>query len=146
MEAQMKKSLAAAMAAITFGGAVAATALPAQAERYEHHGGYGYGGYGRGYEGRRDYGHRDNGGAALAAGVVGLALGAALASSSNHSYGYGNRGYGGYNNGYYAPSYGYGGYGGGYGYDAPYQVCESRRWVYDPYIGRRVMVRSSYAC
>ncbi|WP_207801754.1 hypothetical protein [Phenylobacterium hankyongense] len=137
----MKKSLAAAMAAITFGGAVAATALPAQAERYEHHGGYDHGGYGRGYEGGRYYGHRDNGGAALAAGVVGLALGAALASSNNHSYGYSNRSYG-YNNGYYAPSYGYS----GYGYDEPYQVCESRRWVYDPYIGRRVMVRSSYAC
>ena len=133
----MRKTLTAAMAAIALGGAVCATAAPAQAEHYR---GYDGGGY---YH--RD---RDNGGAALAAGVVGLALGAAIASS-NHGYsgrsyydrGYYDRGYydrGYYDRGYYAPSY---------GYDYPaYRTCETTRWVWDPYIGRRVPMRSVYAC
>ena len=119
----MRKALTAALAAITLGGAVCATAAPADARP---HGGYYHGGYYGGH-----YRH-DNGGAAVAAGVVGLALGAALASNS---HGYYDRGY--YAPGYYAPSY-YGGYG--------YRMCESTRWVWDPYIGRRVPVTSRYAC
>jgi hypothetical protein len=119
----MRKALTAAMAAITLGGAVCATAAPAEARP---HGGYYHGGYYGGH-----YRH-DNGGAAVAAGVVGLALGAALASNSHSYY---DRGY--YAPGYYAPSY-YGGYG--------YRMCESTRWVWDPYIGRRVPVTSRYAC
>ncbi|HEX5263964.1 MAG TPA: hypothetical protein VFW13_10585 [Phenylobacterium sp.] len=119
----MKKLLTAAMAAITLGGAVLATAAPAEARPHGYYGGGYYGGYH----------HHDNTGAAVAAGVVGLALGAALAS--NH--GYYNRGY--YGGGYY-PAY-------GYAYAPPaYRVCESTRWVWDPYIGRRVPVTSSYAC
>ena len=127
----MRKALTAAMAAITLGGAVCAAAVPAEAR--PHGGGY-YGGYG-GYGGYR---HHGNGGAALAAGVVGLALGAAIASD----HGYYDRGY--YGN--YGPGYGY--YGGpAYAYDYPaYRTCETRRWVWDPYIGRRVPVRSVYAC
>lgn len=120
----MRKALTAAMAAITLGGAVCATAAPAEARPYDHH-------Y---YGGGRHYG-RNNDGAAVAAGVVGLALGAALASS-NHSY----------NHGYYDRSYGY--YGApvyAYGTDY-YRTCETTRWVWDPYIGRRVPVRSVYAC
>lgn len=120
----MRKALTAAMAAITLGGAVCATAAPAQAQHYNH--GY-YGGghyYGHGY---------NNGGAAVAAGVVGLALGAALASSS-HGYGY-NAGY------YPPPAYGY-----SYGYVPAYRMCETTRWVWDPYYGRRVPVRQAYAC
>jgi len=123
----MRKALTAAMAAITLGGAVVATAAPAEARPHGYYGGY-YGGH---------YRH-DNTGAAVAAGVVGLALGAALASNS-HSYydrGYYDRGY--YAPGYYAPGYYYGGYG--------YRTCESTRWVWDPYIGRRVPVTSRYAC
>lgn len=119
----MRKALTAAMAAITLGGAVVATAAPAEARP---HGGY-YGGYYGGH-----YRH-DNTGAAVAAGVVGLALGAALASNSHSYY---DRGY--YAPGYYAPGYYYGGYG--------YRTCESTRWVWDPYIGRRVPVTSRYAC
>ncbi|HEY8003586.1 MAG TPA: hypothetical protein VIE16_05125 [Phenylobacterium sp.] len=121
----MRKVLTAAMAAITLGGAICATAAPAQAREHDHWGGRGYyGGY------HRD---RDNGGAAIAAGVVGLALGAALAGNS-HSY---HRSY--YDGGYYAPGY--------YAYDYPaYRTCESTRWVWDPYIGRRVPVTSRYAC
>ena len=109
-------------------GAVAATA-PAQAREYRHH---------------RD---RDDTGAAIAAGIVGLALGAALASSSN------DRGYSSsyYRGGYAQPRpYGYSsghGYYDGYAY-APraYRTCESRQRVYDPYLGRRVVVRERYAC
>jgi hypothetical protein len=138
----MRKSLTTAMAALTFGGAIAATAAPAEARD-------------RGNYYRHDR-HGNNTGAAVAAGVVGLALGAALASSGNRrSSGY-------YNNGYYSND-GY--YGGGYAYNDPYygdsyygrgryysedryayRTCESSRWVWDPYIRERVLVRSTYRC
>jgi hypothetical protein len=116
-EAKMRKVLTAALAAITLGGAVCATAAPAEARPHGYSGHY--------------YGHHrgGNAGAAVAAGVVGLALGAALAGNS-HSY---------YDRGYYGSDY----Y--GYGYPA-YRTCESTRWVWDPYIGRRVPVTSRYAC
>jgi hypothetical protein len=120
----MRKALTAAMAAITLGGAIFATATTADARPYGHS-----------YYGRH-YGH-GNGGAAIAAGVVGLALGAAIAS--NHGPYYGHSYYG---RGEYAarPVY-------TYGYDYPDdQTCETTRWVWDPYIGRRVPVRSLYAC
>src|SRR3954452_16575847 len=109
MEVLMRKVLTAALAAIILGGAVAATAAPAQAQGY-HHGGWagnrgGWGGYRGGYGGYCwDGGHRhhnDVAGPAIAAGVVGLALGAALASNSNH---YNHPRYG-YAPGYY--DYGY---------------------------------------
>jgi hypothetical protein len=71
----------------------------------------------------------------VAAGVVGLALGAALASDPGYSHrGYYDRGY--YDGGYYPGYYGYGGY----------RTCETTRWVWDPYIGRRVPMVSRYAC
>jgi hypothetical protein len=123
------------MAAITLGGAICATAAPADARP---HGGYGY--YGGGDYGER-YEHRRHGdaGAALAAGVVGLALGAALADGGHHHY----RSYPSY--GYYQP--GYYGYDDDYGYGyAPPRTCISDRWVWDPYIGRNVLIRRSYAC
>ena len=121
----MRKTLAAGLAALTFGGAIATAAIPATAEARPYHGYYG------GYHG---YGHHHDNSAAIVAGVAGLAIGAALASGNHHSY---------YRSGYYdygyAPSY----Y--DYGY-RPYAMCESRRWVWDPYIGRRVLVTSHYAC
>lgn len=126
----MKKVLTTALAALTFGGAVVATAAPAQAQRYDRH----YGG--RYYDHHR---HRDRGGDALAAGVVGLALGAAIASSSNN-----NRSY--YSNGYYGSGYGYYDDGPRYRYRHRSTVCETSRWVWDPYIGRRVLVRERYRC
>ncbi len=68
--------------------------------------------YARGYD--RD---RGDGGAALAAGVLGLVLGSALASSHNDGYG---QSYG-YNQSYgYAQPYGYSGYPQSYGYAQPY--------------------------
>ena len=125
----MRKSLTAAMAALTFGGAVAATAAPAEARPH------------RGYYGH-DRHHGSNAGAAVAAGVVGLALGAAIAGS-NHNNGYYRGGYA-YNDPYYGDRY----YGrGGYYRDRyEYRTCESSRWVWDPYIRERVLVRSRYAC
>ena len=128
----MRKTLAAGLAALTFGGAVAAAAVPTTAEaRGWHGGGYrgGYGGYG--------YRHYDNNGAVIVAGIAGLAIGAAIADGGHRSYYRGGYGYGpgyyGYPPGYY--DYGYG-----------YQTCISRHWVWDPYIGRRVLVTSRYAC
>jgi hypothetical protein len=121
----MRKTLTAAMAALTLGGAISTAAAPAEARDWGHHGGYG----GHYYGGGRYYG-RGNGGAAIAAGVVGLALGAALADSGPRYY----------SGGYYAPPpppYGY-----GYGY----RTCESTRWVWDPYYRHQVPVTTRYAC
>ena len=117
----MRKVLTAALAAITLGGAVCATA--ASAEARDHYNG------GRYYGGR----HHDGSGAAVAAGVLGLALGAAIASDHGPR-GYYDRGY--YDRGYYPGYYGYGGY----------RPCEFTPWGRDPYIGRRVPVVSRYAC
>ena len=126
----MRKSLTVAMAALTFGGAIAATAAPAQARPH------GY--YNNGYYGGRHHGN--DAGVAVAAGVVGLALGAAIANN--------NRPYA-YNNGYYARGYAYDPYYGDRYYERPryvYRTCESERWVWDPYIQDRVLVRSRYRC
>lgn len=129
----MKKSLATAMAALTFGAAVAATAAPAEAR---DHGYDGYDGYHR---------HRGNStGTAVVAGIAGLALGAALSSNSGRrNDGYYSRSYA-YSQPYYGDSYyaprGY------YAYERPYRTCESSRWVWDPYIEEQVLIRSRYAC
>lgn len=101
-----KKMATGALAALTLGGAIAATATPAAAQRY--HGGR----YNRG----------SNVGGAVVAGLAGLAIGTAI-SGGNRGY-YGGGGYyaGGYGGGYGRPYYGGYGYapqayyGGGYGY------------------------------
>jgi hypothetical protein len=86
-EAKMRKALTAAMAAITLGGALCATATSVDARPFVG---------GRGFNG----GHF-RGGGAVVAGVAGLAIGAALASP--------------YYGGYYGPAYyGPGYYGGPY--------------------------------
>jgi len=136
----MRKILTAAVAVATLGGAIAATA-PAEARPY------GYGGYGN-YYGGRYYGHHHHGNdaaVAVTAGVVGLALGAALANNSGYGGSYYNRGYSRpyYGGGYYSQPY----YGGGYGYyEGGYATCTSRQLVWDPYIRRRVEVVNRYAC
>ena len=120
----MRKTITAGMAALTLGGAVFAAAAPAEARPYGY---YGYHGY---------HHHGGNAGAAVAAGVVGLARGAALASSSAPPR-------------YYAPPppppvyYEPGYY--DYGY-RPYATCYNRRWVWDPYLGRNVLITDRYAC
>ena len=121
----MRKILTAALAAVTVAGASVGAAVPANAQHY--HGGYGYGG---GWHG--GHGHGGNWGLPLAAGIAGLAVGAALAD--NHPY------YRSYGYGYPAYGYGYPAYGYGPAY------CEGGRWVWDPYIGRRVYVRETYPC
>nr|WP_295111553.1 hypothetical protein [uncultured Caulobacter sp.] len=71
------------------------------------------------------YGYRDHRGGntaatAVAAGIVGLAVGAAISDGNRRDRGYYNNGY--YNNGYYNNGYGNNGYGNGYynnGYYAP---------------------------
>jgi len=108
----MKKLMTGAAVALTLGGAALATATPASAQRW--HGGY-YGGYHRGY----------GGGAVLGAGILGLAVGAAVAGGP-HYYGYPPPAY------YAGPAY-YGYYGG----------CHSQ-WRWDPYLGRYVPVTRCY--
>lgn len=120
----MRKALTAAMAALTFGGIALTAALPANAQPR---------GYYRDYRYDR---HRDRD-SALAAGVVGLALGAAIAGNNRSDRYYGG-GY--YDRGYYGPPPRY------YGPPPRYRTCETNRWVWDPYIGRRVMVRDRYRC
>jgi hypothetical protein len=142
----MRKILTAAVAALTVAGGVAAVSGPAQAEPYRY------------------YRHKDknnDAGVAIAAGVVGLALGAALASSNNN-----RRSSSYYNNGYYQPNYGGGYYGNSYyrnsqpyyggRYSRPYayqdryayspRVCVSRERVYDRYTGRPMTIKRQYAC
>jgi hypothetical protein len=95
------------------GATVLTAAAPADAQRY------------------RNYRHRDNTGAAVFAGVAGLAIGAALASDHRYDY---DRGY--YRQHGYYPTDGYY-YRNDYrGYDN----CYTRR-QWDPYMHRRVLVR-----
>ena len=114
----MRKALTAALAALTLGGAVAATATTA-AEARPYYGGHYYG-----------HGHYNNGAGLAVAGIAGLAIGAAIASDHPRYYG---------GPGYYAP----GPYAYGPGY---YGTCYTTRWVWDPYYGRRVPVSQPYAC
>ena len=105
------------------GAALAATALtaavPAEAQRW--HGGRG-GWHGRG---------GNAAGAAVLGGILGLGVGAAIASNNRGYYG------GGYYDGYRGPR--------GYYYDGYYRGPRCRttfRW--DPYYGERVPVRVCY--
>lgn len=109
---------------LVMGATMLTAAAPADAQRY------------RGDHYRGDhYRGRDNTGAAVVAGIAGLAIGAAIASNDRR-YDYDRRYY--RERGYY-PTDGY--------YYRDYQRryrgwdrCTVRR-VYDPYIGRRVAVR-----
>ena len=113
----MKKILTAALAALTLGGAMIATATPAAA--------HGYGGYHGGYGGwHGGYGYRGGYGVPLVAGLAGLAVGAALVGGPH----------------YYGPAPYY------YGPARPYGVCYGASRVWDPYAGGWVMQRTSYPC
>ena len=93
--------------------------------------------------------HGDDAALAIGAGILGLGVGAAIASSNRGYYdpyygsGYYSRGYyGGYSDPYYS---GYGSYGGYYdpyysGYGYRYRCTTHRQW--DPYWRRWVRVRT----
>ena len=132
----MRKFLTSALAAVTFAGAVAATATPAAADSYRYYRHHHHGG--------------DTAAAAIVAGVAGLALGSALSSSGGgyrsggyyrESYprSYYDRGY--YSRGYYDDDYVY-----DYGYSRRPRVCINRERVWDPYIGRNVVIERRYPC
>lgn len=150
----MKTIIKSGLAAMTAAASLVAAAEPASAHEW-----------GDGYYG---YQHDNSTGAAIVGGVIGLALGAALASSGNHS-GYYSSGYGyapsyggyggyssypgyGYGNGYgssgYGDYYGSSGYGGYNGYSPrySYRQCISRRSVWNPYYGGYTVERYQYAC
>ena len=122
----MRKFLATALAGVTFAAAVA-TAADARPRHYRHHRG----------------GNNDEVAAAIIGGVAGLALGAALSSNGNSR----SRAY--YSNGYaYDPRYD--GYSGDYYAPPPRyyreRTCVTRDRIYDPYIGRRVIIERRYPC
>ena len=125
----MTKWMKTGIAGLVAAGTLAATAAPAEAQRYRRH-------------------HRNHDGAALAigAGIIGLGIAASLSNRDRY-----------YGGGYYDRGYGY--YGGGYygaGYDPYYDRgyyrrssyrrgyyrnrCRSRL-VFDPYYGDYVRVR-----
>ena len=127
----MRKFLTTALAAITFGGAIAAVAAPADARGYRHGGGRYYG---------HHHGGSNDAAVAAVAGIAGLALGAAISSNGNRSRGYSSS----YNTGYaYDPRYD--SYAGDY-YARPERICISQERVWDPYIGRHVRIERRYPC
>jgi hypothetical protein len=131
----MRKFLTSAIAAVTFGGAVAATAVPAEAQSYYRHGGY-----------HRHHRGSNDAAVAAVAGIAGLAIGAAIADGNRGSRGYSSSYY---RNGYsYDPRYEgyYGDYYGGDYYGRGDRVCISRERVWDPYIGRHVNIERRYPC
>ncbi len=103
----------------TLGASVLVAVAPtAEAQRYRY----------------RDHYDRDDGGAAIVAGIAGLAIGAALAS--DHRYDYDRRYY--RQRGYYPTDGFY--YRENYRRYRGYHNCTVRRH-YDPYMGRSVRIR-----
>ncbi|MGE3142763.1 MAG: hypothetical protein AB7L65_05540 [Hyphomonadaceae bacterium] len=135
------KKIVSALCALALGlGAFVATAAPASA--YPHGGGYYRGG-------GNHYGHRHNDhGDAVAAGVIGLALGAVIGSAiANDRPARCNYNCGGYYASPPPPAYYQGGYGGYGGYDYyPDRTCFTRDQYWDPRAGGYVMVRRPYPC
>jgi hypothetical protein len=140
---EMNKIFKTGLAVALSAASLATLSAPAQARDWDG----GRGGY---YGGDR---HGDGAGAAIAGGVIGLALGAAIASSGHHDYnGYQSNGYGYGTNYGYAPAYGNGygaeydrsGYGYGYGYGG--RQCVTRQRVWDGYDGRYEVRRVTVPC
>ena len=120
----MRSFIGKSIAGVVIASTVALSAAPADAQRY-----------------RRHHHHGDDAGWAIGAGILGLGVGAAIASSNRRDryYGGGNYYGGSYDRGYYGDPY-YDGY-----YSRPYRGyaynrCVSRR-EWDPYYGRWVRVR-----
>ncbi|RDE05798.1 hypothetical protein [Sphingomonas aracearum] len=120
MNSMVKK----AVLGLALGATALTAAAPAEAQRY------------RGYRGGWHHRGGDAAGAAILGGIVGLGVGAAIASSNRDRYydGYYDRGY--YppppprRGGYYARDY----------YYDRYPACYTQR-RFDPYYGRSVRVR-----
>jgi hypothetical protein len=101
----MRRLTASGLAALTFAGALVAGGVANAEPRHYHH-------------------HHNDSGAAVAAGIAGLAVGAAIASGDHPGY-------------YARPGYDYGYYGYGppaYGYDYGPRRCRTYR-TWDPYYG-----------
>jgi len=108
----MKKILTGGLAALTLGGVVLGGATQASA---------------------RDWDHHDNGGAAVAAGIAGLAIGAAIAGSDHGYYAPAPVYYGAPPPAYYAgPAY--------YSYSGHCRV----QWRWSPRWGRYERIRACY--
>ena len=149
----MRKLITAGLAALTLGGSLAATALPAAAAPHGSHGGGGWHGGGGGHSsgggwhggggggwhgggggwhgggggwhgGGFHHGDDDDWGWGLGAGLAGFALGAAFA---DRPYYYD-----------YSPGYYYD--------DGYYGTCVGHRRVWDPYVGHYIIRRFYYAC
>ena len=147
----MNRYLTGTMAALIMGASALAGAGPAAA--HDHHG---YGGGGYGYE---HHGDGNGVGLAIAGGLLGLAVGAALAGHSNSGGQYGDyyegpspySEYGGYPYSQYGRSYG-GSYGGSYGDQSYYESdryerqCIRRTQIWDGYRDRYVVRQVRYAC
>ena len=128
----MNRFLTKAVLGTTLAATALTAAAPADAQRY------------------RRWHHRggDGTGAAIAGGIVGLALGAAIASSNNDRYDrdryYSSRGYRADYDDYYYRERGYYPTDGYYAYRyRDYNSCRVER-RYDPYYGRSVRVRVCY--
>lgn len=101
----------------------------------------------RGHYGRRhhySYDH-DRRGDAVAAGIIGLALGAVVGAAVSNSHRRHRCDYrcGGYDDGYYGDD----GYNGGDGYySRPPALCVTRERRWDPYEGREVIIEDRRPC
>jgi hypothetical protein len=97
---------------------------------------------------RYEYSHRNHRSDAVAAGVIGLALGAVLgAAITNNNHRRYDRRYDrcydrcGYDSGYSNDGY----YEDGYGYDGP-SLCVVRERRWDPYSGRQIYIEERRPC
>lgn len=126
-----------AVIGLTLAATAMTVAAPADAQRYRGDRGDYRGDYRGDHRGHRD---RDGTGAAIVAGIAGLAIGAAIASSDRRyrdpRYDYDRRHY--RRHGYYPNDGHY--YRDHYRRHRGYRDCYVRR-VWDPYYGRRVAVR-----
>ncbi|MDB5670781.1 MAG: hypothetical protein JWO25_1740 [Alphaproteobacteria bacterium] len=129
----MRSIIGKSIAGVVLASTVALSAAPADAQRYRRH-------------------HGDDAAVAIGAGILGLGVGAAIASSSRNRGYYGNNYYddryygngyndgGYYNSGYYDRGYYGGSYGRGYDGYAYNRPCTTRR-VWDGYYRRWVRAR-----
>lgn len=131
----MRNLISSTLAAVTFAGAITATATPAFADSYHHR--------------RHKNNNDDVAAAAIFAGVAGLAIGAAIADKGNdHSRSRYDDAYR-YSNGYgYDPRSDryYGGYHHRPGHHDRTRVCTVTERDWDPYLGRYVKTKRRYPC